>query len=169
MFKMSWFLLKSSLAPHTHIYLHSNEYKLSVTECIELFMCQMFHPSWCQVPGCHTTGHTGCGVCDANVLLIRYLMISTITTARTPRSRGVTLTVAPWWWRNIFWENSSTSPQYLQSDSVQQSQHLGDLITSHSLQLQSPAMWSFSKWDWLTHQQPSRGRGLNIKRICECV
>ena len=57
----------------THIYLHSNEYKLSITECIELFMCQMFHPSWCQVPGCHTTGHTGCGECDANVLLIRYL------------------------------------------------------------------------------------------------
>ena len=107
----------------THIYLHSNEYKLSVPDCIELFMCQMFHPSWCQVPGCHTTGHTGCGECDANVLLIRYLMISTITAARTPRSRGVTLTVAPWWWRNIFWENSSTSPEYLQSDSVQRSQH----------------------------------------------
>ena len=106
---------------HTHIYPHSNEYKLSVTECIELFMCQMFHPSWCQVPGCHTTGHTGCGECDANVLLIRYLIIS--TTSRTPRSRGVTLTVAPWWWRNIFWENSSTSPEYLQCDSVQQSQH----------------------------------------------
>ena len=76
MFKMSWFLLKSSLAPHTHFYLHSNEYKLSIIECIELFMCQMFHPSWCQVPGCHTTGHTGCGECDANVLLIRYLIIS---------------------------------------------------------------------------------------------
>ena len=29
--------------PHTHIYPHSNEYKLSITGCIELFMCQMFH------------------------------------------------------------------------------------------------------------------------------
>ena len=118
-FKMSWFILKSSLAPHRHIYLHSNEYKLSIAECIELFMCQMFHPSWCQVPGCHTTGATGCGECDANVLLIRYLIISTITTSRTPRRRGVTLPVALWWWRNIFWENSSTSLEYLQCDSVQ--------------------------------------------------
>ena len=96
MFKMSWFLLKSSLAPHTHthIYLHSNEYKLSVTECIELFMCQMFHPSWCQVPGCHTTGHTGCGECDANVLLIRYLIISTIRYLQLELSAA-----AAWRWR----------------------------------------------------------------------